>query len=34
MKIITTIGTSLVTNVINPLRNRCDLSEDEKTVLE
>ncbi len=34
MKIITTVGTSLVTNIINPLRNRCDLSEDEKTALE
>ena len=34
MKIITTVGTSLVTNMINPLRNRCDLSEDEETALE
>ena len=34
MKIITTIGTSLVTNVINPLRSKCNLSEDEKLALE
>jgi len=30
MKIITTIGTSLITNIINLLRSKCNLSEDEK----
>ncbi len=34
MKLVTTIGTSLVTNVINPLRNKCNLAEDEKEALE
>jgi putative CRISPR-associated protein (TIGR02619 family) len=34
MKIITTIGTSLVTNVINPLRNRDDLTKEEKEVFD
>ena len=34
MKIITTIGTSLVTNVINPLRSKCNLSDEEKLALD
>ncbi|SMC09198.1 hypothetical protein [Nitratiruptor tergarcus] len=34
MKIVTTVGTSLVTNIINPLRNKCNLIQSEKEALE
>jgi putative CRISPR-associated protein (TIGR02619 family) len=34
MKLVTTAGTSLITNIINTLRNRCNLTEEEKKALE
>jgi len=34
MKVITTVGTSLVTNVINPLRSKCNLTQTEKEALD
>lgn len=34
MKIVTTVGTSLVTNIINPLKNKCNLNQKEKEALD
>ena len=34
MKIITTVGTSLATNIINPLRSKCNISDEEQKALE
>jgi len=34
MKIITTVGTSLLTNVIIPLKNRCNINDEEQLAIK